>query len=76
LPEALDVLAELCSRVDPPGVLLERDDDYSPDAEIAAEQEAANAVGLTGDVVTVITKVLGVLGGDECVRYENPESYP
>ncbi|MGY3679006.1 DUF692 domain-containing protein [Streptomyces sp. TE33382] len=33
----LDVLAELRSRVDPPGVLLERDDDFPPTAELAGE---------------------------------------
>ncbi|WP_031186890.1 DUF692 family multinuclear iron-containing protein, partial [Streptomyces sp. NRRL S-1896] len=32
----LDVLAELRSRVDPPGVLLERDDAFPPGAELAA----------------------------------------
>ncbi|MFE7748577.1 DUF692 domain-containing protein [Streptomyces sp. NPDC057428] len=36
----LDVLAELRSRVDPPGVLLERDDDFPPDAGLAAELTA------------------------------------
>ncbi|MFP1664933.1 DUF692 domain-containing protein [Streptomyces cavourensis] len=35
----LDVLAELRSRVDPPGVLLERDDAFPPGAELAAELE-------------------------------------
>ncbi|MFE5709532.1 DUF692 family multinuclear iron-containing protein [Streptomyces sp. NPDC056501] len=33
----LDVLADLASRVSPPGVLLERDDDFPPGAELAAE---------------------------------------
>ncbi|WP_327370799.1 DUF692 domain-containing protein [Streptomyces sp. NBC_01217] len=33
----LDVLAELRSRVDPPGVLLERDDDFPPAEELAGE---------------------------------------
>ncbi|MFD3653662.1 DUF692 domain-containing protein [Streptomyces sp. NPDC058620] len=33
----LDVLAELRSRTDPPGVLLERDDDFPPAAELAGE---------------------------------------
>jgi uncharacterized protein (UPF0276 family) len=45
MPEAvLDLLAELCARVDPPGVLLERDDDYPSDAELAAELKAIRAV--------------------------------
>ncbi|MGW2281388.1 DUF692 domain-containing protein [Streptomyces sp. NPDC001770] len=33
----LDVLSELRSRVDPPGVLLERDDDFPPAGELAGE---------------------------------------
>ncbi|MFB7587649.1 DUF692 family multinuclear iron-containing protein [Streptomyces sp. NPDC056169] len=33
----LDVLADLASRVSPPGVLLERDDDFPPAEELAAE---------------------------------------
>ncbi|MFD5115537.1 DUF692 domain-containing protein [Streptomyces sp. NPDC058391] len=33
----LDVLAELRSRVAPPGVLLERDDDFPPASELAGE---------------------------------------
>ncbi|MEV7084606.1 DUF692 domain-containing protein [Streptomyces sp. NPDC093085] len=33
----LDVLAELCARVAPPGVLLERDDDFPPAPELAGE---------------------------------------
>ncbi|RKT53474.1 DUF692 domain-containing protein [Saccharothrix australiensis] len=44
LPEVLDVLARLRDRVDPPGVLLERDDDYPADAELAGELAAIRAV--------------------------------
>ncbi|PRH75795.1 endonuclease [Streptomyces solincola] len=33
----LDVLADLASRVSPPGVLLERDDDFPPPGELASE---------------------------------------
>ncbi|QXE34158.1 DUF692 domain-containing protein [Streptomyces sp. GMY02] len=33
----LDILAALRSRITPPGVLLERDDDFPPTAELAAE---------------------------------------
>ncbi|MCO1574896.1 DUF692 domain-containing protein [Crossiella sp. SN42] len=40
----LDLLADLCARVNPPGVLLERDDAYPPDAELAAELAAIRAV--------------------------------
>ncbi|MFF5335555.1 DUF692 domain-containing protein [Streptomyces sp. NPDC013181] len=36
----LDVLAELRSRVDPPGVLLERDDAFPPAGELAGELDA------------------------------------
>ncbi|WP_069169397.1 multinuclear nonheme iron-dependent oxidase [Streptomyces griseus] len=39
----LDVLAELRARVDPPGVLLERDDDFPPTAELAGELAAIRA---------------------------------
>jgi uncharacterized protein (UPF0276 family) len=44
LPEVLGVLDELCSRVQPPGVLLERDDNYPSDSEIASELAAIRAV--------------------------------
>lgn len=44
VPEVLDVLARLCERVDPPGVLLERDDAYPSDEEIAAELAAIREV--------------------------------
>jgi uncharacterized protein (UPF0276 family) len=40
----LDLLRSLCARVDPPGVLLERDDDYPSDDELAAELAAIRAV--------------------------------
>ncbi|MFI9585800.1 DUF692 family multinuclear iron-containing protein [Streptomyces sp. NPDC052236] len=33
----LDILTELRARVAPPGVLLERDDDFPPEAELSAE---------------------------------------
>ncbi|MFB8348010.1 DUF692 domain-containing protein [Streptomyces niveus] len=39
----LDVLAELRSRVCPPGVLLERDDHFPPTAELAAELDTIRA---------------------------------
>ncbi|GDY32953.1 DUF692 domain-containing protein [Gandjariella thermophila] len=41
--EVLDLLAALCDRARPPGVLLERDDDYPADAELAAELTAIRA---------------------------------
>ncbi|MFF3552239.1 DUF692 domain-containing protein [Streptomyces tsukubensis] len=40
----LDVLRELTSRISPPGVLLERDDDFPPEAELAAELESVRTV--------------------------------
>ncbi|MEU4352951.1 DUF692 domain-containing protein [Streptomyces sp. NPDC023838] len=43
-PEVLDVLAELVSRVSPPGVLLERDDAFPPEAELAGELRAIRGV--------------------------------
>ena len=43
-PVVLDVLAQLRERVDPPGVLLERDDDFPPEAELAGELERIRAV--------------------------------
>jgi hypothetical protein len=47
VPEpALNLLAELTARIRPPGVLLERDDGYPSDAELAAELAAIrHAVG-------------------------------
>ncbi|TCO52456.1 hypothetical protein EV192_112188 [Actinocrispum wychmicini] len=42
--DVLDLLAELVSRTSPPGVLLERDDDYPTDGELAAELAAIRAV--------------------------------
>ncbi|WUW20902.1 DUF692 domain-containing protein [Streptomyces sp. NBC_01463] len=44
----LDILAELRSRVSPPGVLLERDDDFPPAAELAGELDTIRAT-LDGD---------------------------
>lgn len=43
-PPVLDLLAELCSLVRPPGVLLERDDRYPADADLAGELAAIRAV--------------------------------
>jgi uncharacterized protein (UPF0276 family) len=43
-PEVLDLLAELCARVAPPGVLLERDAAYPAAAELAAELDAVRGV--------------------------------
>lgn len=42
--QVLDVLRWLCARVHPPGVLLERDDRYPADADLASELAAIRAV--------------------------------
>ncbi|CAL9575452.1 DUF692 domain-containing protein [Streptomyces sp. enrichment culture] len=39
-PRVLDLLSELAGRAAPPGVLLERDDDFPPEEELAAELAA------------------------------------
>jgi uncharacterized protein (UPF0276 family) len=43
-PSVLQLLEELCARTSPPGVLLERDDDFPPDSEIAAELDRIRTV--------------------------------
>ncbi|MFE6837804.1 DUF692 domain-containing protein [Streptomyces sp. NPDC057705] len=52
-PVVLDLLAALRSRVDPPGVLLERDDDFPPEAELAGELAAIRAVVTAGPAAEV-----------------------
>ncbi|MGP3984782.1 multinuclear nonheme iron-dependent oxidase [Streptomyces sp. KR80] len=45
VPEpVLNILAELCARTEPPGVLLERDEDFPAKAELAAELDAIRTV--------------------------------
>jgi uncharacterized protein (UPF0276 family) len=44
IPEILDILAALAERMAPTGVLLERDDDYPSDAQLAAEVAAIGKV--------------------------------
>lgn len=44
----LDLVEELCARVAPPGVLLERDDDFPPTAVLAAELDAIRAAVARG----------------------------
>ena len=43
-PQVLDVLADLCRRVRPPGALLERDDRYPTSTDLAAELTAIRTV--------------------------------
>ena len=50
----LDVLAELRSRVDPPGVLLERDDAFPPAGELAGELDAIRGVLEKGGSVPAV----------------------
>ncbi|WP_336321755.1 DUF692 domain-containing protein [Streptomyces lavendofoliae] len=42
-PAVLDILSDLASRATPPGVLLERDDDFPPAQDLAAELAAIRA---------------------------------
>jgi uncharacterized protein len=44
----LELVSEVCARRDPPGVLLERDDAYPPEAELAAELDAITAATRRG----------------------------
>ncbi|MER5888228.1 DUF692 domain-containing protein [Streptomyces sp. NPDC001941] len=48
-PAVLRVLAELRSRVCPPGVLLERDDDFPPAAELESELRVIRETARLGD---------------------------
>jgi uncharacterized protein (UPF0276 family) len=47
-PPVLEPVAEVCARREPPGVMLERDDAYPPEAELAAELDAIAAATLAG----------------------------
>ncbi|MER6446153.1 endonuclease [Streptomyces venezuelae] len=53
-PVVLDLLAELRSRVEPAGVLLERDDDFPPEAELAGELAAIRAVLTAGPAAPAV----------------------
>lgn len=73
----LDILAELRSRVSPPGVLLERDDDFPPAAELAGELDAIRAtLGAGADGArpsrgkrgTAAARPAGPAGDPEAVR--------
>ncbi|MFJ2746482.1 DUF692 family multinuclear iron-containing protein [Streptomyces sp. NPDC087297] len=58
-PVVLDLLAALRSRVDPPGVLLERDDDFPAEAELAGELAAIRAVVTAGPPAPGLPAVAG-----------------
>ena len=47
-PAALDLLEELAARVEVPGAMLERDDDFPPPEELAAELEAIREAARRG----------------------------
>ncbi|WP_030960462.1 DUF692 domain-containing protein [Streptomyces sp. NRRL S-378] len=61
-PVVLDLLAELRSRVAPAGVLLERDDDFPPEAELAGELTAIR------EVLTATPRALPAAAGRPAVR--------
>ncbi|RSS80619.1 DUF692 domain-containing protein [Streptomyces sp. WAC06614] len=50
-PQVLALLSELRGRTEPPGVLLERDDDFPPEQELGAELEAVRAALAVGPSV-------------------------
>jgi len=43
VPGVLHLVEELCAIADPPGVMLERDDDFPPASELIAELKAIAA---------------------------------
>jgi uncharacterized protein len=47
-PDVLDLVTELCARRGPPGIMLERDNAYPSEAELAAELDAIAAATRTG----------------------------
>lgn len=55
----LDVLAQLCARTEPPGVLLERDENFPPVSELAGELDSIRRVVEQG----VRTRELSTRGG-------------
>ncbi|WP_030760660.1 MULTISPECIES: DUF692 domain-containing protein [unclassified Streptomyces] len=61
-PVVLDLLAELRSRVEPAGVLLERDDDFPPEAELASELAAIRAVVTAGPAAPGAPSTAGAAG--------------
>ncbi|MFG2876975.1 DUF692 family multinuclear iron-containing protein [Streptomyces sp. NPDC048337] len=69
-PVVLDLLAELRARVDPPGVLLERDDDFPEEAELAGELAAIR--GVRGPAGLSPTRPSSVPRGSA----PNPEPHP
>ncbi|WP_103500941.1 DUF692 domain-containing protein, partial [Streptomyces sp. SM14] len=68
-PAVLEVLAELCSRAEPPGVLLERDDAFPDIAELASELATVRSV-VTAARRTRETAGAGPAGAARAVRGE------
>ncbi|MEU8462238.1 DUF692 domain-containing protein [Streptomyces sp. NPDC029003] len=68
-PVVLDVLAALRERVDPPGVLLERDDDFPAEAELAGElariREVVTGGGLTPAAAAAATDAAAAACGTD-----------
>lgn len=48
VPDVLTLVEELCARTTPPGVLLERDDDFPPTAVLASDLSAIGAAVAAG----------------------------
>lgn len=63
-PVVLDLLAELRSRVEPAGVLLERDDDFPAEAELAGELAAIRAVVTAGPAASGVASTAGAADSD------------
>ncbi|MFJ6049963.1 DUF692 domain-containing protein [Streptomyces sp. NPDC092307] len=63
-PVVLDLLAELRSRVEPAGVLLERDDDFPAEAELAGELAAIRAVVTAGPAAPGAASTAGATDTD------------
>ncbi|MGW6845608.1 DUF692 domain-containing protein [Streptomyces sp. NPDC054958] len=63
-PVVLDLLAELRSRVEPAGVLLERDDDFPAEAELAGELAAIRAVVTAGPAAPGAASTAGATDSD------------
>ncbi|MFI9114251.1 multinuclear nonheme iron-dependent oxidase [Streptomyces venezuelae] len=70
-PAVLGILSDLTSRVTPPGVLLERDDDFPPQDELARELRAIRAAS-----TAVGTRSAGAAGVGSAHRHGARPSRP
>ncbi|WP_031151198.1 DUF692 domain-containing protein [Streptomyces erythrochromogenes] len=73
-PVVLDLLAELRSRVEPAGVLLERDDDFPPEAELAGELTAIREVVTAGRTAAEGSGARPDAGGPDTGRGPAPDA--